>query len=228
MAIAEQFIGPFLHLSSAARARVRGAPSSQVTSFATAALLLATMTVCATFHRCDAVVDGLVGQSLPSEFVAQGIRFVRISRRSFRMGRDPAELYGQNSADVAAYETPRHRVKLEAEFFVSETVISRRQYEQSGLAGDAEDVSWEEAAAFAEWMNSGEGEGADEGGQAWSFRLPTEAEWQCVHDFHRGREVKDIGGGSREWTGDWLGPFRPGKRINPLGPRYGQMKVNNF
>ena len=159
-------------------------------------------------------------QLLPSEFTVHGIRFVLVNKRRFMMGRDPEELYGQDNADVAPYETPRHRVKLKANFYVSESMISRSQYDQSGLPGDAEDVSWEEAAAFAEWMNEGQAERS-----GWRFRLPTEAEWQCVHDFHRGRGVQDIGEGEREWTGDWLGPFRPGERTNPLGPRHGHMKV---
>ena len=103
-----------------------------------------------------------------------GMKLVRIEPGSFTMG----------SEDGDWDERPAHEVTISRPFFMSATEVTNAQYEQfdpqhkqlrGKLGFSKEDdeavvfVSWNDAAAFCEWLSEKEGK---------TYRLPTEAEWE--------------------------------------------------
>ena len=73
-------------------------------------------------------------------------------------------------------------------------------------------VSWNDAAAFCEWLSRREGKPE-----------PTEAEWEYVS--RKGFGVKNTDSGVAEWVSDWHGLY-PGKaQVDPVGPALGIARV---
>ena len=145
-----------------------------------------------------------------------GMRFLMVQPdTTFSMGRNAGV------GDTYSYEGPEHQVTMNKPFFVMEQTVSNSAYQQAGLGGSADDISWNNANAFAEWLsNSPEGTG-------FTYRLLTEAEWVFLQknpDAPMVGSVQGIGSG-REWTNDWFAPFSGTERANPMGPAAGVMKV---
>jgi len=140
-----------------------------------------------------------------------GMRFIRIPPGTFTMGsgNDPyLEDNGSNDYD----EQPAHLVKISQPFYMLETKVADIHYQQAGLGGSAADVSWNDAAAFCEWLSNLEGK---------KYRLPTEAEWEYVCKNPQG--VLDMSSG--EWVQDWHRTYINDGQVDPVGPNTGMLKV---
>jgi formylglycine-generating enzyme required for sulfatase activity len=102
-----------------------------------------------------------------------GIRFVKIEAGCFLMGRD-TEL-----KENSPVELPQHRVCIEKPFYLGETEVTQKQWEDvmgsnpskyKALYKPVEKVNWNDAQEFIKKLNAQEGSN--------KFRLPTEAEWE--------------------------------------------------
>ncbi len=122
-----------------------------------------------------------------------GMELVRIQPGSFSMGSN------QDDWD----ERPAHEVTISGSFLMGVTEVTNAQYEQFdprhkqlrgklGFSRDDEEavvfVSWQDAAAFCQWLGEREGK---------PYRLPTEAEWEyacragTTTPYHTGGSLPD-------------------------------------
>ncbi|MEO6741558.1 MAG: SUMF1/EgtB/PvdO family nonheme iron enzyme [Chthoniobacteraceae bacterium] len=170
--------------------------------------------------------------SLSAETITNsvGMKLVRVEAGAFAMGQDgPAADYNvkKHAAkfdDADWDERPAHRVKIAQPFFLGATEVTLGQFRQfrpthnvgRGADDDAvNSVTWNDAAAFCEWLSKKEGK---------TYRLPTEAEWEYACRagtatlFHTGDKLpdgfhawpSDIGVRERFFPGETLPPeFRP-------------------
>jgi len=142
-----------------------------------------------------------------------GMEFVLIPPATFTTGRNAdskaTEIGGQDYDRSAA-----HKVTVTKAFYILKSPVSEEAFKQSGLAGSAADVSWNDAAAFCTWLGRHENE-------KFKYRLPTEAEWDCVFQ----KMPDDVKMESREWVQDWHGILPPDDVSDPLGPATGMTKV---
>jgi len=139
-----------------------------------------------------AVGTGAVAQETETMTNSIGMTFVEMPAGSFQMGQ---------AAGGDWDERPVHKVTITQPFAMSATEVTNAQYERfdpehKALRGKlgfskADDeavvfVSWNEAAAFCEWLGKKEGK---------SYRLPTEAEWEYAcragtrTPYHTGRTL---------------------------------------
>jgi len=118
-----------------------------------------------------------------------GMGFVRIPRGVFQMGSLPAEtqalLLGHKGDEFLPFlvpgEVPRHQVRLTADFLLGATEVTQAQYTKAtgqapsrakGPNRPVEQVTWDQARAFCEWLNQNDAEKPF----GFEYRLPTEAE----------------------------------------------------
>jgi len=92
------------------------------------------------------------------------------------------------------------------------TKVAQTDYQLSGLGGTASDVNWNDANAFATWLNQQDGK---------IYHLPSEAQWEYVYE--NPGLVEDMSG--REWVQDWHGIYPHNDLTDPLGPVKGVLKV---
>ena len=182
-----------------------------------------------------------------------GIALVRIEPGSFEIGVDstplPAGLtkgpsgviYDRTSDQGDFDEVPVHRVTITKPFWISATEITIEQFRQfrpdykgyDGFAPYASGVSWNDAAAFCQWLSRKESK---------PYRLPTEAEWEYAARagtrtlFGSGAQppapemanpwgVKNMHTGVAEWVFDWYGPYRAEQQTDPTGSAWGIGRV---
>ena len=149
-----------------------------------------------------------------------GMRLVPIEPGTFTMGQDgpPLEDYLRQKRFGEIYkatnqidfdEKPAHQVTISRPFLMGVTEVTVGQYRRfdpsfkkddpkAKPADDdaATDVTWEQSAAFCDWLSKKEGK---------PYRLPTEAEWEyacragATTLFHTGDTLPD---GHQKWFGD--------------------------
>ncbi len=136
-----------------------------------------------------------------------GMRLVPVESGTFTMGA------GDDVADPAYDERPRHAVTIREPLYVADSPVTNAQYERfdethaarRGMRGfsTADDeaaigVSWHDAVAFCAWLRERTGD---------PYRLPTEAEWEYTcragtdTPYHTGDRVPAAY--RRHQTDDW-------------------------
>lgn len=199
-----------------------------------------------------------------------GMKLVRITPGEFMMG-SGAEL--PKTTDEWAKrdydEAPAHKVKITKAFYLGVTEVTNAQYEQfdsehkqlrgrDGVSKTDDEpvtfVTWQEAAAFCNWLSKKEGK---------TYRLPTEAEWEYAcragtnTAFNCGDTLTaeqanigltndgkpqattmkvasykpnawglyDMHGNVMEWCLDWHGPYDAAEQVDPVGRADGYARV---
>src|SRR4029077_9870059 len=139
------------------------------------------------------------------------MEFVMIWATKFTTGKSA----DSKLTDIGGLEYDRptaHKVTLTKAFYILNNPVSGEAYKQSSLSGSANDVSWNEAADFCAWLSTHEGR---------NYRLPTEAEWECVFQ----KMPTGVKMENREWVQDWHGVLPPDDVTDPIGPATGMTKV---
>jgi formylglycine-generating enzyme required for sulfatase activity len=105
---------------------------------------------------------------------------VRVNQASIPMVQLPAGSYRMGSTAGEVDERPIHEVKITRPFWIGKHEVTQGQWKAvmggnpSGFLGDlqrpVENVSWDDTQEFLRRLNRMQSE--------WSFRLPTEAEWE--------------------------------------------------
>ena len=201
--------------SPAAPARLAGATLATLTTLAVLALALFWP------RPVPAQAQGLAQAPIVTNSV--DMTFVSIPKGSFPMGAGPG-FQGDGE-----YERPAHEVTIPKPFRLSRSEVTIEQWNRVmgsvRVYGDksrgkgslpVDNVSWEDALAFAQRLSELEG--------GIKYRLPTEAEWEyaaragTITAYHFGDE----------WVSDWFAPDYYSRRVgkNTKGPASGEEKVH--
>ncbi|MEQ1559852.1 MAG: SUMF1/EgtB/PvdO family nonheme iron enzyme [Methyloglobulus sp.] len=123
----------------------------------------------------------------------QGIRFILMEPGCFKMGNDKLP------TDLTIGETPSHKVCIEKSFYLGETEVTQKQWEDvmgnnpsktKAFSKPVDRVSWNDVQEFLHRLNE------KDGGKY--FRLPTEAEWEYAaragsdSDYSFGNDPKSL------------------------------------
>lgn len=123
----------------------------------------------------------------------QGIRFILIEAGCFQMGS------AKPPTDRTAMETPSHKVCIDKPFYIGETEVTQKQWEDvmgnnpskiKAYNKPVDRVSWDDAQEFIRRLNE------KDGGSY--FRLPSEAEWEYAaragsdDDYSFGNDEKSL------------------------------------
>lgn len=225
---------------------------------------------------CSLAVTELPASAAESVTNSIGMRLVPIEPGTFTMGQDgpPLEDYLRQKRFGEMYkatnqidfdEKPAHQVTISRPFLMGVTEVTVGQYRKCdpGFKTDdpkakpadddaATNVTWDQAAAFCEWLSKKEGK---------PYRLPTEAEWEYAcragtttrwwwgdeeekvrrhawygnnadgpqpvdADHHRNAwGLADMAGNVWEWCNDWYDAYDENKVDNPTGPAVGDCRV---
>lgn len=174
-----------------------------------------------------------------------GMKMRYIEKGSFIMGAQPDSFHigkptSMSKDAPSADEQPAHRVTISKGFYMSETEVTIRQYQQfkkeykgtGYFEPYATGISWDEAQAFCKWLSKKEGK---------PYRLPTEAEWEYAYRagsgglFWSGHHLpeedtnpwglKNMASGAPEWCFDWVGSYPDTAQTDPVGYDHSWGKV---
>jgi len=198
-------------------------------------------------------VAALIAAQSPARVNSIGMALVRLAPGSFDMGIDSTPLpksltkgpsgviYDRPASGGDYDEAPVHQVSLTQPFWMSVTEVTIEQYGRFRpayrgnpyYAPSASGVSWNDAAAFCQWLSQKEGI---------PYRLPTEAEWEYAAragtrtPFWSGSAppapetpnpwgLKNMHSGVAEWVLDWHGLYSREPQTDPVGPALGIARV---
>jgi formylglycine-generating enzyme required for sulfatase activity len=173
-----------------------------------------------------------------------GTKMIRIPAGKFRMGdHEPRTQYKPTQFLARAHydERPAHEVVISHPFYMSETEITARQYQEFRMdyedegrfSPSASGMSWDDAVRFTRWLSRKEHR---------NYRLPTESEWEyacragSTTPFSSGAAplpagqanawgLKNMESGVPEWVLDWYGAYPDSAQTDPVGPSGGLSKV---
>lgn len=119
-------------------------------------------------------------------------------------------------------ERPAHPVTLSQGFHMSDKSVTLAQFRQfrpdfegSPDGGDyATGLSWDDTVAFCAWLSKKEG---------WTYRLPTEAEWEYVAR-RADPQLSNLQTKPLQWLHDGYGPYALGAVTDPVGARNDKLK----
>ena len=188
------------------------------------------------------------------------LELIWVNQGAFGMGSPSAE-ESRNKA-----EGPQTRVTLTKGFWLGKTEVTQAQYEMVmgenpstfkdvGTNAPVENVSWIDAMAFCEKLNSRE-RTAGRLPEGFAYTLPTEAQWEYAaragstdaypHDlesiaWHKKNSgesshpvaqkkpnklgIYDMQGNIVEWCYDWYGNYPGGEVTDPKGPQRGYYRI---
>jgi hypothetical protein len=152
---------------------------------------------------------------------------------------------GGGNEELCADALPRHEVELPDAFEIAAEPVSYEAFDEfyrqtRGAGADAENdrgyvagVSWHDAHAFCEWLNTTAGINFAESAVSGSihtgsfvYRMPTEAEWEyCARNAKRFGVDRMCDLSLREWCQDWYAPYTDRAVADPQGPADGMFKV---
>jgi Sulfatase-modifying factor enzyme 1 len=172
---------------------------------------LAVLLALASVHAADSNKSKTESQ-LPQTFTnSVGMEFVLIRPTTFTTGKSG----DSKLTEIGGLEYDRsgaHKVTLTKPFYILKNPVSEEAFKLSGLSESANDVSWNEAASFSSWLSKRESR---------TYRLPTEAEWECVFQ----TKPENVKMEDREWVQDWHGVIPADDVSDPVGPATGMTKV---
>ncbi|MCF0204273.1 MAG: SUMF1/EgtB/PvdO family nonheme iron enzyme [Muribaculaceae bacterium] len=141
-----------------------------------------------------------------------GYGMVSIGATTFMMG-----------SGLNYYTLPQRNVKLKP-FYAGSTLVSVDLWQKvmgsaddrvKGSHGEVVNVSYDEVMDFISTLNQLTGK---------EFRLPTEAEWECLAKNSAKYGISDITS-TMEWCSDWFGRYSLSDTSNPQGPESGILRV---
>ena len=173
-----------------------------------------------------------------------GLRYVRISPGTFRMGCSP------DDSECFDDEKPAHAVTLTKGFWIGQTPVTQAAYSKvvganpstyHGAQLPVEEVTWDDAKAYCDRVQmrlptEAEGEYAARGGATRSrYGPPDRIAWyndnaqSMTHEVAQKQPnaygVYDMLGNVREWVADWYGPYGSAAAVDPTGPSTGKLRV---
>src|SRR5215472_10814021 len=129
-----------------------------------------------------------------------GMEFVRIDPCSYIAG-PVNDLTGRgldprmaDGSDVSYDSQPNHGVDLTKPFYLQKGRVSQNQFARAQMPGVADDLSWNNAVRFCQWLSAMEHR---------ICRLPTKAEWECGRPQVSSLRPSAEFGHAREWINDW-------------------------
>ena len=177
------------------------------------------------------------------------IEWVQIPAGTFMMGSPNSEIEResdetQHQVTLSAFKMSKNEITFAQYDIFCEKTGREKRYDSGWGIGSRPviNVSWEDATAFANWMDC---------------RLPTEAEWEYAcraggkTPFNTGENIttnqanfnnsqtlpvgsfssnawglNDMHGNVWEWCSDWYGDYSSSSQTNPTGPSSGTYRVN--